>query len=74
MNSDKVPPAQQGKARQVQVGIKDNGGIQKQENIVSNVLLIFMLNSKRHLFVGSQFDKPPKGLLLLIYNLIFLAN
>ena len=54
LNSDKVPPAQQGKARQVQVGIKDNGGIQKQENIVSNFLLIFMLNSKRHLFVGTQ--------------------
>ena len=38
LNLDKVPPAQQGKARQVQVGIKDNGGIQKQENIVSNFL------------------------------------
>jgi len=32
----KVPPAQQGKARQVQVGIKDNGGIQKQENILTD--------------------------------------
>ena len=36
LNLDKVPPGEQGKARQVQVGIKDNGGIQKQENIVSN--------------------------------------
>lgn len=30
-----VPPESQGKARHVQVGIKDNGGIQKQEEIVS---------------------------------------
>ena len=30
-----VPPKSQGKARHVQVGIKDNGGIQKQEEIVS---------------------------------------
>ena len=30
-----VPPKSQGKASHVQVGIKDNGGIQKQEEIVS---------------------------------------
>ena len=31
----KVPPEAQGKARNVQVGIKDNGGIQKEKEIVS---------------------------------------
>ena len=30
-----VPPKSQGKARRIQVGIKNNGGIQKQEEIVS---------------------------------------
>lgn len=32
-----VPPKSQGKARHVQVGIKDNGGIQKQEEIVNEM-------------------------------------
>ena len=31
----KVPSEAQGKARNVQVGIKDNGGIQKEKEIVS---------------------------------------
>ena len=53
LNSDKVPPAQQGKARQVQVGIKDNGGIQKQENIVSNFFAHLYVELKTPPFRGN---------------------